>query len=525
MKKIKILWRRKGIMKLIKFIILFFISSSFLSAQQWEDAVRMTNTGSSGLTWNTQIGTVGDTVHYIWSDGRNSVSMQRIDVYYKRSSDAGETWDDDINLTNFPNDNMLAFSSCIEVDGQNLYVVFENYISGFTQLYFIRSTNGGNSWEEPTLLIDYSQVSGNVEHPNIVSFGSIVHVVYRANQSANEPGKLYYLRSNDYGVSWSEPVHLASPPSITGQSWHIRNNSHITISGDKLYVTYSARTLTGMGETKAALIKSVDGGLNWGQPHYFAESEPGKDIQYINTVKTGSVLHAVLSYWSLSSGMEGHSYYIRSNDEGLNWQDSTQLDNNAPDHAILYPSITVSGNNMYITNTQDYMFNSEIICNTSTDNGITWQPVVIVDTVVVEVKKMWPHIAATNGKLHLIWSDNRDDEWSNEIYYCCADIPTVGIENNEIIKSFELLQNYPNPFRDETTISFGLKNQTKITIEVFNITGQKVKTLLNKKMQAGNHEINWNGCNETGDLLTNGFYFYKLETGIHSQTQKMLLIR
>jgi uncharacterized pyridoxamine 5'-phosphate oxidase family protein len=118
-------------------------------------------------------------------------------------------------------------------------------------------------------------------------------------------------------------------------------------------------------------------------------------------------------------------------------------------------------------------------------------------------------------------NDNLESFWSNR-----QNIDFVlGIKDNSGVEDISLLQNYPNPFKGETTINFGLKNQTKVTIEVFNITGQKVKTLLNKKMLAGKHEINWNGCNETGALLPNGFYFYKLETGIHSQTRKMLLMK
>jgi len=103
----------------------------------------------------------------------------------------------------------------------------------------------------------------------------------------------------------------------------------------------------------------------------------------------------------------------------------------------------------------------------------------------------------------------------------------VGIQDNDvgITDGFILHQNYPNPFNDETTIRFSLKNQTKVTIEVFDMLGQKVKTLLNKKMQAGKHQVSWNGCDEMGARLQEGFYFCNFEAGNYSQTRKMLLMK
>ncbi len=90
--------------------------------------------------------------------------------------------------------------------------------------------------------------------------------------------------------------------------------------------------------------------------------------------------------------------------------------------------------------------------------------------------------------------------------------------------------NYPNPFNPETTISFSLKGysdeQVDVSLEVYNIKGQKVKTLLNGKINpTGQHDVKWNGKDSNGNSLSSGVYFYKLVTPDYTKTAKMLLMK
>ena len=85
---------------------------------------------------------------------------------------------------------------------------------------------------------------------------------------------------------------------------------------------------------------------------------------------------------------------------------------------------------------------------------------------------------------------------------------------------FELSQNYPNPFNPSTTIEFDLPKFSNVRIEVYNLTGQKVQTLLNKKMTAGSHRLEFNAQN-----LSSGVYFYRIEAGEFQDVKKMILIK
>ncbi|NOX36234.1 MAG: T9SS type A sorting domain-containing protein [Calditrichaeota bacterium] len=103
-----------------------------------------------------------------------------------------------------------------------------------------------------------------------------------------------------------------------------------------------------------------------------------------------------------------------------------------------------------------------------------------------------------------------------------AGIPT-GISHqpgSAIPDHFFLQQNYPNPFNPQTTIRYGIPTRSLVKIEVFNVLGKRVATLINARQAAGEYTINWNAS-----LLPSGIYLYRLQAGTFVQSHKMMLIR
>jgi|GEM_PF-1135486 len=94
------------------------------------------------------------------------------------------------------------------------------------------------------------------------------------------------------------------------------------------------------------------------------------------------------------------------------------------------------------------------------------------------------------------------------------------VQDNVLPYEIDLNQNYPNPFNPETEISFSLPKEEQVTLSVFNSEGQLVKELMNDKVSAGNHSIDFNAEN-----LNSGIYFYTLETVSTKLSKKMLLIK
>ena len=98
----------------------------------------------------------------------------------------------------------------------------------------------------------------------------------------------------------------------------------------------------------------------------------------------------------------------------------------------------------------------------------------------------------------------------------------VGVEEvaEKLPKSFTLYQNYPNPFNPTTTIKFALPVSSNVKLNVYNALGQLVETLVDKEMQSGYHEINFDASR-----LSSGVYFYQLNAGYFAETKKMMLLK
>ena len=95
------------------------------------------------------------------------------------------------------------------------------------------------------------------------------------------------------------------------------------------------------------------------------------------------------------------------------------------------------------------------------------------------------------------------------------------IEDNDIIPTvYTISQNYPNPFNPETNIKFGIPDDNFVNLTVYNIQGEKVTTLVNEHLTAGNYTAKFKGT-----MLPSGVYIYKIKAGSFSQIERMLLIK
>jgi hypothetical protein len=95
----------------------------------------------------------------------------------------------------------------------------------------------------------------------------------------------------------------------------------------------------------------------------------------------------------------------------------------------------------------------------------------------------------------------------------------------QIPSSFQLEQNYPNPFNPSTTIEFQLPRDILVSLDIFNVLGQKVATLINETKKAGYYQIQWNGTNNAGQAVATGVYYIRLQSKDFVASKKIMLIR
>lgn len=124
---------------------------------------------------------------------------------------------------------------------------------------------------------------------------------------------------------------------------------------------------------------------------------------------------------------------------------------------------------------------------------------------------------------------------NNELYICSFDgkiyrfkpttITKTGKSSLELPESFQLGQNFPNPFNPDTTIPFRVERPGNAQLRIFDIGGKLIKTLLNEKMDIGDYRIVWDGTDENSILQPSGVYFYKLTIDEFSDIKRMALVK
>lgn len=103
----------------------------------------------------------------------------------------------------------------------------------------------------------------------------------------------------------------------------------------------------------------------------------------------------------------------------------------------------------------------------------------------------------------------------------------IGVEDDGIVGDLRtrLLPNYPNPFNPSTTVQFQLATPSTVSLDIYNSTGQLVRTLTEQRYGAGLHTVQWDGLNDEGQAVSSGTYFYQLRTPESLQTRKMTLLK
>ena len=277
------------------------------------------------------------------------------------------------------------------------------------------------------------------------------------------------------------------------------------------------------------ILKTTDGGQTWTQQNSGLSGNP----RHTNVFFSDELNGFVLGY----TYPEFQHYILKTTDGGQTWTSNFNFQNTS-----LYTIYFSDQNIGWIGGINGFLLKT-------TDAGSTWQiqnsgtSSSISDLYFTDENKGW--YTGFDGTLFktrdggnswlkqevLIQDDLRGvfffdeaDGWAvgsnGIILHYHETVTNTDIENVQIPDEFELSQNYPNPFNPNTIINFSIPRNTFVSLKVFNLLGEEVKTLINQVVIAGNHKIQFNARG-----LSSGVYFYTLRAGYFVETKKMVFIQ
>ncbi|MBZ0203903.1 MAG: T9SS type A sorting domain-containing protein [Ignavibacteria bacterium] len=283
----------------------------------WEPVQRLTV--DAAMSELPSIATNGSIIHVVWSDSRNGNS----EIYYKRSTNSGTTWQADERITNDPS---VSITPVIGINGSIIHIIWSDMRDGNFEIYHKRSTDSGINWDAVMRLTNNS-ASSTV--PSVWASGIYVNIAWEDNRDGNN--EIYYNRSTNAGISFGSDIR------ITNNSSNSLSPS-ISSSGSDVHIAFFDDR-----ESNYEIFykHSPDNGINWDAVKRItnAPSASGRP----NIVANGANIHIV---WDDERDGNKEIYYNMSVNNGNTWNSELRLTNNSstsgnPFTAILLNTVHV----------------------------------------------------------------------------------------------------------------------------------------------------------------------------------------
>jgi photosystem II stability/assembly factor-like uncharacterized protein len=326
--------------------------------------------------------------------------------------------------------------------------------------FIYRTTNGGQNWTQV-----FSQAGGFID--------AIEMVNATTGYALGDPvGSIWtVLQTTNGGLNWTQ---MPGAPAQVGTEagW----NNSFQVLGSNMW----------FGTSNSKIYYSTNGGLNWA-------SGP----------TTGMSSSYTLRYNSPTTGLGGGgttNYIMRSTNGGATYTTVASLPTGTGN---------ITGMSGLLGTTEYWVIRGNNV-HRSTNNGDNWTQ------SYTGTAALWDIDIVEGTPCPTGWAVG-----ASGTIVKMTGIP-VGISgnNNNVPSDYKLEQNYPNPFNPSTTISFSIPNAGNVTLEVYDISGKLVKTLVNDFRQAGSHSVTMNASE-----LASGVYMYKLISGSFTETKKMVLVK
>lgn len=301
------------------------------------------------------------------------------------------------------------------------------------------------------------------------------------------------------------------PDSPIGGSFAVNNDWQICY----FWNTYNSSVNSFDNEIKAQLVSS--------------EGEIIGETRNIPIIRNNETFYS--SYLRTASDSENNflvSWMNKTdfNDYVINISRIDPADSKMYDGSLLFDSLSTTTyvpffRNMISDNSNNLLFvvnyNNKLLAQV-TDFSLSkiMEPFILIEKTQTKADNHFFYY--DKGEILYTWQDSKEPGKGYDIYMNKTSL--LELEYPEGLSEYKLFQNYPNPFNSNTVFSYNLAEDAEVNITVYNLLGEKVKDLINSKMNKGLHQINFNASN-----LTSGVYFVRLSTGKYNCIIKAILIK
>ncbi len=303
-----------------------FYSKSTDNGETWTTPVQITD--STGL-YKPSIKADNNNIYITWRDLRHDTEEQLGELYFKYSHDNGETWSEDIRLTD---DDIKTALSYVNTKNDNVYIAWEDYIPKCT-IKFMKSTDKGLTWEPQVQVTDGIEVGS----PNVVvTDDNTLHTIYGSEKFSHSTRgwnwEVAYQRSTDQGETWGPEVRLTFDeigdtkfPMVTADHntlhvvwWDDRDDTSIEHMGYAI----QEKNLDNSHNYEVYYKRSLDSGLTWDEDVRLTNIEGIAEGPSV-TAKDGTVF----IIWHDKVEGQYQLYVKYSTNEGTTWSDNIKLTN------------------------------------------------------------------------------------------------------------------------------------------------------------------------------------------------------
>ncbi|MDP8268912.1 MAG: T9SS type A sorting domain-containing protein [Candidatus Tenebribacter davisii] len=449
------------------------------------NSVQQTNDGGYVITGRTQSYGLG--MHDIW--------------LIKTDENGNEEW----NRTFGGNENDEA--NCVQQTLDSGYIIVgstNSYGAGSADIWVIKTDSFGNE--------EWNTTIGGIGP----EYGSFI-------QQTNDEGFIIVGHTNTFGIG-NYNIWLIKIDSVGNEEWN-RLFDHGTSYGqdyvycvkqtaDEGFIISGNQGTSSGASRKAWLIKTNENGYElWNQTYY----EEGYETtgHYVSLIPNGGYIVTGLA---LETGSSNQDIVLFRTDESGNEIWYQKIDKGEMDNAY---SVEVTNNGRFIlcgyTNQQSLV--DGLVINIDEDGDEMWS-IIIGGNPQDWLKSIKQTI---DGGYIIAGETYGYGAGAGDFWLVKLGVET-GLENNIIANDEFQLRNHPNPFNPNTTIKFSILSESIVNITVFNIKGQKIKSLLNDQISAGEHSIVWNGEDDSGKKISSGVYLYKLNVNGKTEAVKKCLL-